>query len=394
MIARKRIAVMLVVVATGCVQVPTTKSSHAPPDVKVTGSCLELDDGAKPMPEALALKVDEHLKAKRQGRADALVLRFPDVALQCGARVPFFASSAYPARYAAIEKELAASEADRKAGNEKSAIVHWHNAVGEFLAGASGPSSTHFVWTRPLPPPCDPNVAERIASIRPEKAPWPNDAIASALVFDLVRDEVLEESLDVVPNPLDSNKCKLSCESAYWLTVGHWRLERGEPKGALAALKKAETADTAGVALPWIQIQQAKAFLQLQQSPTAISILTGITGSPTAKLAALATLGACKFKDGHVDQALVLLKKAIEESPIAFPCRAEAEADLALAYLSSGDESAGIAHLHAAQKTLSETGRRSSHWLALENEATYLRHVGNIVAAAAVESRLSEDQSH
>jgi tetratricopeptide (TPR) repeat protein len=382
---------MFLIAGAGCVQVPSTTTSHAPPNVKLTGACIELDDGAKPMPEVFAARVEELQKAHRNRQAAALLARYPDVALQCGDKIPGFAFSTYQVRYAEIEKELAACKLEEEKGHDKSAVAHWQLAFAQFLQGAAGTDPNQVVTSIPAnpsaQPPCDPNLAERIASVRPEIAPWPGAAIASALAADLVRAEVLETRFD-------SAKSIVSCESAFWLTVGHWRLERHEPKGALAALKKAESADATGIARPWIQIQQAKAFLQLGQSATAVSVLTGVTGSPNAKLAAMATLGACKFKDGHTEQALVLLKKAIEEWPTPFPCRAESEADLALAYLSVGDEMTGLGHLHAAQKDLQSAGRRPSLWTALENEARYLRHVGKLDDATKVEARLAADQTH
>jgi tetratricopeptide (TPR) repeat protein len=384
---------MFLIAGAGCVQVPSTPS-HAPPNVKLTGACIELDDGAKPMPEALAAKVAELVKANRIEPARLLVNRFPDVAMKCGESVHKLMPPTHAERYAEIERELEAVEASRAHSQEKTANAHWQQARTKLLDAYPDPKDIlefknqfheRFAICYGYQFPCDPNLAERLASARPEIATWP-DAESKWLISELTREEILEGTRE---EPFRG----LSCESAFWLTVGHWRLERHEPKGALAALKKAETADTAGVAKPWIQLQQAKAFMQLGQSPMAISVLTGVTGSPSAKLAAMAALGACKFKDGHTEQALVLLKKAIEEWPTPFPCRAESEADLALAYLSVGDEMTGLGHLHSAQRDLQAAGRRPSLWLTLENEARYLRHVGKLDDAAKVEARLAADQA-
>jgi hypothetical protein len=388
---------MLLIAAAGCVQVPTTKSAHAPADMKVSGACIELDDGAKPMSELLAAKVEQLVKSNRIGPARSIVDRFPDVAMKCGESVRKLLPSTHADRYAEIERELVSAESARAHSQEKSAIAHWQQAMEKLMFAHPDPKDIvefekQFHGPRDLLAVCggyqfprDPNLAERLASARPESTPWP-EAESKWLVEELTREQILEGTRE---EPIRG----LPCESAFWLTVGRWRLDRHEPKGALAALKKAETADTTGLAKPWIQLQQAKAFLELGQSPTAVSVLTGITGSPAAKLAALGVLGACKFKDGHTEQALVLLKKAIEESPTPFPCRAEVEADLALAYLSVGDETTGFAHLHAAQQSLDQGGRRSSLWMAFENESRYLRHVGKLAEATAVEARLAADQA-
>jgi tetratricopeptide (TPR) repeat protein len=381
---RTWLIVALVSACCGCVQ--TGAVSRTAATVKLDGSCLELDDGVKPTPEQLLRKIDEDLKSNRRRRAILTCERFPDVVLQCESlpasrdTCEFVRLCSQRKAYEVESAFLKTAEAERKAGHDQAASLAWSAAATKtFDLPPDVPWTTvNGPFRRP-----DPAIAERVIRERPPEAAWPN-RLGEHLTHWILEDQVLA-STTTVPT-----------ETVVWLTIGHLRLERGEPKSALAAAKKAETADPAGVWREWTQLQQAKALMQLGQSPSAVTILTGLaeTASPPCRLAALATLGACKFRDGHVQQSLIFLKKAVEESKVAFPGRAEAEADLGLAYLSTGDEAAGLDHLHAAQKSFAEDYRSPSLWLALENEVSYLRHVGRTEDANRVEARLRDEQSH
>src|SRR5262249_45359400 len=94
---------------------------------------------------------------------------------------------------------------------------------------------------------------------------------------------------------------------------------------------------------------------------------------------ALATIGACKLADGHAQQALAFLRKALDGSSDDFLGRADAEADLGLAMLSLGDESGGLAQLHSAREKWLEM--RESLLLCLDNEIRYLEKTQQIEPA-------------
>jgi hypothetical protein len=369
---RTWLIVALVSVCSGCVQTGAGTVARSAPKVKLDGYCIELDDGVKPTPDELLGRIDEHLKANRRGPATLLIDRFPDVAQTCYL-----------------------SSASGKAADFLR--MHHQTSAGRYAAMKRSCSPESFFILHPFgglqpPPTNDPILGERIATQFTNQADWLPAPGSGPSIAEWLGGKLASENV-VGPDALASLP---PAQAVAWLTIGHWRLERGEPKSALAALKKAETADTTGVWREWTQLQQGKALMQLGQSPAAVTILTGLaeTASPPCRLAALATLGACKFRDGHVQQSLIFLKKAVEESKDAFPGRAEAEADLGLAYLSTGDESSGLDHLHAAQKSFAEKGRGPSLWLSLENEVSYLRHVGRTEDASRVEARLREEQSH
>ena len=71
-----------------------------------------------------------------------------------------------------------------------------------------------------------------------------------------------------------------------------------------------------------------------------------------------------------------------------WPERAEAEADLGLAHLLMGDETAGLRWLHQAQATFETSGQYDVLFQSLENELAYLESTRKKDLALAVRQRL------
>src|SRR5262249_40753379 len=156
-----------------------------------------------------------------------------------------------------------------------------------------------------------------------------------------------------------------------WSGIGHFRLERGEGQGALVALKRAEGMTADAAMRGRLQIGEARALLELNQQAAAVGLLVRFANQTSSEVAApaLALLGAVKFQDKNVDQALVLLKRAVGQgSAEDWPGRAEAEADLGLAFLSVGNEVHGLAWLHSAQCRFEAVGDASLLIQCLTNE--------------------------
>jgi hypothetical protein len=104
---------------------------------------------------------------------------------------------------------------------------------------------------------------------------------------------------------------------------------------------------------------------------------------------ALAILGVVQIQRGYVPQGLAALRRAVEtDAPAGWPERADAEADLGLAYLLSGDEAAGLRWLHTAQHRFAAAGDDEALMYCLSNEARYLVHTGKQAEATALQERM------
>ncbi|MCU0980739.1 MAG: hypothetical protein MUF25_16440, partial [Pirellulaceae bacterium] len=96
-----------------------------------------------------------------------------------------------------------------------------------------------------------------------------------------------------------------------------------------------------------------------------------------------------RVQQGGTQQGLHLLRRAVEEAPtLQWPERAEAEADLGLAYLLMGDETAGLRWLHQTQQTFEATGQHDALFQSLENELAYLEQTQRKDAAQLARQRL------
>ena len=108
----------------------------------------------------------------------------------------------------------------------------------------------------------------------------------------------------------------------------------------------------------------------------------------------MATLGTAKLRAGGTKQGFNLLQRAVEEDEsIDWPGRAEAEADLGLAYLLVGNEQHGLHWLHRAQARFESAGAHGHLVQSLENEMQYLRQAKKPKEAKAIQKRLSALQA-
>jgi tetratricopeptide (TPR) repeat protein len=271
--------------------------------------------------------------------------------------------------YQAGQLALLLGEAQRRAGNTDQAGSTWQQAVlltGQMLAG---PRPVH-----------DPILWERIASLRPVSSSWPS-ALGPILSSSDIRPVSLQTA---APSSVD--------EASIWTRVGQWRLERGEDHAALLAFKRAESLSADKDAQEQQQLLEAQALFQLDQAPSAMALLARVAEGPVSPRTsqALALIGAMKLKDGGGDQALVLLKRALTEGPESdWPGRAEAEADLGLACLMTGDEAGGLRYLHRAQAQFAAARHQELLVQCLENEVRYLEHKGKKERATEVRKQIT-----
>jgi tetratricopeptide (TPR) repeat protein len=317
------------------------------------------------------LKIDaDQLTAKALMHADRAA-----EAVKVLARAARASQVSYP--YQAAQLLLVLSDAWRRDGHENEALAAWRDAVELAAALATPPHAVddpilweHLSALRPVTTPWPPVVGKQFARRReggPSKAPITTVAHTST-----------------APGPSWVN------EDLLWSEVGHWRLERGESQAALLAFKRAEAATTDEAGKEHLRLAQARALLQMGQTIPAMDVLVrlALVNSSSISRPALATLGSLKFREGHVQQSLALLQKAVEEDADGkWPGRREAEADLGLAYLTTGDETSGLRWLHTAQQGFASANDRVLLAQCLENEAAYQEHVGKTQEAIALRER-------
>ncbi|MBM3983100.1 MAG: hypothetical protein FJ304_23075 [Planctomycetes bacterium] len=132
-----------------------------------------------------------------------------------------------------------------------------------------------------------------------------------------------------------------------------------------------------------LAVAQARVLLLLDQRQAASAILVDVAGRPNGRYAPAATalLGAMKLAEGAYDPARKLLLQALA-IPGEWPGRAEADADLGLAYLSSGDESLGLRWLAAAREKFRAAGAVDLLGQSWQNEARYWEATGRASEAA------------
>ena len=361
---------LLLLVPAGCMHTEKTSSAPPPheaaaPKLIMEGSCLELKD--RPVNTAsmdsFTCRVAELLNQNKAFSAAQLVERYPDLANAAlagssGPSALTFIQQVHTRQlsrsdiYSDVAKLLQQGEQHRKSQEKSAWIASWEGAV--LVAAAA-----------PVP---DPNLWEKISSLQPADLSWP-DALAGSFQNYWIR-----RGLGHIARTCDTS------QDLVWFSIGHWHLDRGEAKAAFAAFKRAVNTDSAG---PWkemVDLYEAKAMMQLKQSPAAISILTRLAthnDSPW-KRPALAAIGACKFQGGHFQQAEALYKKALENLSHGphgevedFVGKSEAESDLGLVLLALGDEAKGLALLHANRETFARTGQVDALLQDLENEIRY-----------------------
>jgi tetratricopeptide (TPR) repeat protein len=377
--ARRSLALALVLpLFAGCLSPSFGPAPREDSQIKVDGSCVEL-----PVPASLSLgqfgqKLEELLAAQRHASAAFYVDRFPDLALALLESLEHRGSPAQawlrarPTQqpiYDAVESQIGRGEAQRKRGDAAGAAESWAKAVDLF--------------TTSNPVTADPILLERLCALRPIDSKWPAEA-ALRLREHLVTKQALA-SFDVQPGEE---------EMFAWLAIGGWRLERGEATPALSAFKRAEATTTSPIGRGWAQLHQARAMMGLGQGPAAASLLTGLTGhtAVSVRCAAWATLGGCKLHDGHVQQAILFLRKALDDNA-CFPGCHGAMADLGIALLMIGRDNEGLELLHQSQKAFEQSGETERLLLALENEASFYRHQRNEVALQAALGQINRIES-
>jgi hypothetical protein len=266
--------------------------------------------------------------------------------------------------YQASSLLLLVSDAHRRAGNPLAAQQSWNRAAALAAELVAAPCPT-----------IDPILWERLAYLRPVDSRWPVEVSQRLASVNL--------GFGVVTNPREavipvSTAPSANEEAALWVAIGHWRLGRDEPQAALVALKRAESSTSDTYTAERLQLAQTRALVRLGQTGPANAMLLRLSSSadPRTSCPALAMLGTLKLQQGGAQQGFNLLRRAVEgNASLQWPERAEAEADLGLAYLLMGDENAGLHWLHSAQQAWETSGRYESLVQCLENEAAYLDQV-------------------
>lgn len=279
--------------------------------------------------------------------------------------------------YQAVSLLLLASDAHRRAGNPQPAQQSWTRAalLAAELTAASKPVIDPILW-------------ERVAYLRPVECGWPAQVTGRLhelnVAFAIVpssRDAVVQASL----------AASAAEEAPLWVAIGHWRMARNEPQAALVALKRAESSTTDNYTASRLQLAQAKTLASMGQNGPTSAMLIRLTSSTDPRIShpAMAMLGTMKLQQGGLQQGFNLLRRAVEGDPaLQWPERADAEADLGLAYLLMGDEDAGLRHLHAAQQAWELSSQHEPLVQCLENEAAYLDQAKKKDLAVAVRHRL------
>lgn len=280
--------------------------------------------------------------------------------------------------YQAAYLLLLQSDAQRRAGDARTAAQTWQHAV---LTAA------HLIDDEP--PVLDPVLWERLSYLRPANLSWPADVVALLAErnplpgFDDLQNDAATAS-DSAADPAEA-------ETIVWHSIGRWYLDRGHAQAALVAFKRAESAATDESARQWLRFRQAKALTVLGQGGAATAILVGLsTAKPSVvERPASALLGSLYLQRGQMQRGLAMLRKAVErDDGVQWPERSEAEADLGLAYLSVGDEVNGLNRVHRAQERFQAENEPESLVASLENELKYLEQAGKRREAGEVRERL------
>jgi len=291
------------------------------------------------------------------------------------------AGNAHP--YQAANVLLLLSDALRRSGDLEGNQNAWQSAVQLACDLAHGPI-----------PVTDAVFWERAAYMRPVNLPWPQPVLRGLADLNVrfgiaptQRDQVLLTSTA----PAAHNE-----EAPIWIAIGHWRLGREESQAALVALKRAEVTTSDAYATSRLQLSQARALVRLGQQPAATAMLIHAASNNDPRLArpATALLGTIKLQQGAIQPGFNLLRRAVEEDPgFYWPERADAEADLGLAYLLMGDEDAGLHWLHVAQQGFEAAAQQEALLQCLENELAWLEQAKKKELAAAVRKRLESLQT-
>jgi len=272
---------------------------------------------------------------------------------------------------------LLASDTQRRLEAHDRANEIWKDAVELASQSLTGPQ-----------PITDPVLWERCSYYRPYPNPWPA-AVSHGVQQFLTKGNWLAAE---APRAGAQDRSDFG-EFAVWACIGCCHLERNEPQAALLGLKRAEAATKSTRHRDQLQLIQAEAFARMGQPIAAMALLVQLAGraSPDISAPALAFIGSIKLKEGSVQQALGILRQAIEKHPtVQWPRRGEAEANLGLAFLMAGREEEGIRWLHSAQHRFAEANDLAHLRQCLTNEASYWDNVGKPDRAEVVRARCEE----
>lgn len=315
-----------------------------------------------------------------QLRGTALLLgnRFAEAAAEFAAA----AELALPiSPYQAAYLLLLQSDAERRAGSAPAASQTWQRAI---VAAAKSLSSS--------PPVRDPVLWEKLGYLRPVKTPWPADVVSLLAARDPLPGLATISNVDSTMAS-DAGADPAEAEAVIWHSIGRWYLDRGHAQAGLVSFKRAESSVKSDVSQRWLRFRQAKALVQLDQNGPATAILAGLIRDKQSELyrPAAALLGSIYMQRDQSRKGLLLLKQAVDrEDGVEWTERSDAEADLALAYLTVGEAQIGLDRMHRAQRRFERDGNFESLVLSLDNEMRFLEHTGNRKDAGAVREKIRE----
>jgi len=287
------------------------------------------------------------------------------------------------APHQAVHVQLLLSEARRRAGDHQRAAADWTSAVAHAAD----------LLVRPTPI-ADPTFWDRAMYLQPVQHQWPEAVVTR--VNQLVqrgasqgRPVALAQIITAVQQSGEPPQPMLYVAAS----LASWKLERGDPQGAVVAFKRAETVASPAVK-DWLRIAQAKAMARMEQASAATAILAPIAGREDhtpVRYAAMADLGSLQLHNGRVQQGVNLLRRASEEQPqVEWHGKSLALADYALALLMVGEETKGLARLEEAKRRFEAEGDVESLAKCLWNEAQFLKQAGQKKELAAVERDLEK----
>ncbi len=367
------LALTLPALAGGCLT--TSSFGPAPHDahkVKIEGNCLELADPTSLSFDGFLRVLTEHLAADRRHSAYVLFERFPEHSAALAGRV---ADAGPIADFLQTEKmRPLLSDASPRRQSAERFIQRALRGPSKDAAQAWREAARALVHPHLL---ADPVLFEKWVEARPTNTDWPTETFSA--LRPTLRDRIPSEALD-----------KDRGDGVVWLAIGSWRLQRGEFRRALSAFKQSEAMGDECLK-GWALLHQAEAMKSLDQSASAATVLASLAerADPVLRRAAWSKLGGFKLQDGHTQQALVFLTKALD-GKASFPGSGIALADLGITLLTLGQDENGLDYLHRAQEVLSRQGQTEVLLASLENELRFHEHLNNADSREKTRERIRQ----
>jgi hypothetical protein len=248
--------------------------------------------------------------------------------------------------------DLLISDAQRRAGQNAEAAFAWTGA-----ARSAARLRDPILW-------------ERLVELRPADAVWPGEVQTD------IQHQVTTQPEQAATEAAGAGGFD---QGFVWRQIAEWRLERNETTAALLAFSRAETESQSAWLKGEARIGQARTLLAMNQDAPAMAILNAQAQSPEPSVSchALAVLGVATFQKGRTDDGIALLVRAVvNPDGIRWSGYSQAQADLALAYLTVGEEDQGLRLLHEAQDAFAREGRIADLSQCLVNEVAYLKKPG------------------